>query len=55
MTVQDKITKEIENYFQLSVSGIDESPLKWWKIEEAKFSLLAKMIKKYLYMYLLQV
>ena len=48
MIMQDKITKEIKNYFQLPVSNINESPLKWWKTEEAKFSLLAKMAKKYL-------
>ena len=48
MVMQDKIIKEIENYFQLPVSDIDESPLKWWKTEEAKFLLLAKMAKKYL-------
>ena len=48
ITMQDKITKDIENYFQLPVFDIDESPLNWWRTEEAKFSLLAKMAKKYL-------
>jgi len=42
ITMQHKITQEIENYLQVSVQNIDKSPLKWWKSEEAKFSLLGK-------------
>jgi len=45
ITMQDKITQEIDNYLQVSVQNNDESPLKWWKSEEAKFSLLEKWQK----------
>ena len=44
ITLQDKITQEIENYLH----DIDDSPLKWWKSKDTKFPLLAKMAKKYL-------
>jgi len=29
ITMQDKVKKEIENYLQVPVSDINESPLKW--------------------------
>ena len=48
ITLQDKITQEIENYLRLPVHDIDDSPLKWWKSEDTTFPLLAKMAKKYL-------
>ena len=48
ITTQDKITQEIESYLRLPVHDIDDSPLKWWKSEDTKFPLLAKMAKKYL-------
>ena len=48
ITLQDKITQEIENYLCLPVHDIDDSPLKWWKSEDTTFPLLAKMAKKYL-------
>ena len=44
ITLQDKITQEIENYLH----DIDDSPLKWWKSKDTTFPLLAKMAKKYL-------
>jgi len=46
--MQDKVTKEIENYLQVPVSDINESPLKWWGREETRFPLLSKIVKKYL-------
>ena len=48
ITTQDKITQEIESYLRLPVHDIDDCPLKWWKSEDTKFPLLAKMAKKYL-------
>ena len=48
ITLQDKITQEIENYLRLPVHDIDDPPLKWWKSEDTTFPLLAKMAKKYL-------
>ena len=48
ITIQDKITQKIENYLRLPVHDIDDSPLKWWKSDDTRFPLSAKMAKKYL-------
>ena len=44
----DPVQDEVENYFKQEQSPGHSSPLNWWKVNEHRFSLLARLSRKYL-------
>ena len=44
----DPVQDEVENYFKQEQSPYDSSPLDWWKVNGHRFSLLARLARKYL-------
>ena len=47
-SVNQEISKEIDNYLAEPVIDEAEDPLKWWKNKQQQFSHLAKLARKYL-------
>ncbi len=50
LTIPEKVVTELATYAQDSPINTEQDPLVWWKDNESRFPLLAKVAKKYLCM-----
>ncbi len=48
LTIPEKVVTELATYAQDSPINTEQDPLVWWKDNESRFPLLAKVAKKYL-------
>ncbi len=48
LTIPEKVVTELATYAQDSPINTEQDPLVWWKDNESRFPLLAKVAKKYI-------
>jgi len=54
VSISDRIKREVDMYLQYPSLDIDESPLKWWKLECNRMSMLSMAARKYLHLHLIR-
>ena len=48
VSISDRVKREVDMYLQYPSLDIDESPLKWWRIECNRMPMLSVAVRKYL-------
>ena len=47
-SVLERVNQEVDNYLQMPVVDIDQSPLEWWRRHKSEFPLVSRLARKYL-------
>ena len=48
LTPQQRVKQEIDQYLTHPQLNIEDDPLSWWKLENVRYPILAKLARKYL-------